>query len=173
MNILDKYNNTLEKPPTLQQANVIHSLLGAMRNFCVAVKTRDELLKHDILRIVSTYLKSDTLDIKWKALSILRLIIKSSTEKNGLDILFEDKTLGILEALVENPSDHMGIMGETSRLICYMPIAAKNEARIKSFCRFKLIKMISLQLKSEHLIMLNEALLALNVLVAIDYCMFL
>jgi hypothetical protein len=168
LSILNKYNN-LEKDPTLSQINVIHSLLGALRNFCVAVNTRDEILKHEVISIVLPFLKSDTLDVKFKALSIIRLLVKSSTDKTGLDLVFNDKTLGILEDLSENPSEHAGIMGETSRLICYMPVAAKTEIRIKNFCKFQLIKMITTQLKSEHLIMLNEALLALNVLVAIDY----
>lgn len=167
LKLLDKYH--LEKDHTLSQINVIHSLLGALRNFCVAVNTRDELLKHEIISIVIPFFKSDTLDIKFKALTIIRLLVKSCTDKTGLDLIFDDKTLDILEKLVENPSQHAGIMGEASRLICYMPIAAKNEMRIKSFCKFELIKSITNQLKSDHLIMLNEALLALNVLVAIDY----
>jgi hypothetical protein len=140
-----------------------------LRNFCVAVNTRDELLKHEIISIVIPFFKSDTLDIKFKALTIIRLLIKSCTDKTGLDLIFDDKTLEILEQLIANPSHHAGIMGEASRLISYMPIAAKNEMRIKSFCKFELIKSITNQLKSDHLIMLNEALLALNVLVAIDY----
>ena len=168
LKILQKYNQ-LVKDPTLQQINVIHSLLGALRNFCVAVGTRDELLKHDVISIVLPYIKSDTLDVKCKALSIIRLLIKGCTDKTGLDLLFEKNTLEILEILANNPTEHAGIMGETSRLLCYMPIAAKTEKRIKEFCTFKIISIIVGQLKSEYLIMLNEALLALNVLVTIDY----
>ena len=171
LNILQRYNQ-LDKDPSLQQINVIHSLLGAVRNFCVAVGTRDELLKHNVIAVVLPFVKSDTLDVKCKALSIIRLLIKACTDKTGLPLIFEEKTLELLETLANNPSEHMGVTGETSRLICYMPIAAKTEQRIKEFCRFKMIGTIANQLKSEYLIMLNEALLALNVLVTIDYSKF-
>jgi hypothetical protein len=168
LNILSQYNR-LETDPTLQQINVTHSLLGALRNFCVAKSAQEDILKHDCIRIVLPYLSNETLDIKCKALSIFRLLIKNCTEKTGLDLVFDAKTLEILQLLAETPSQHMGVNGEASRLICYMPIAAKTEKRVKDFCRFKLISMITNQLKSEYLIMLNEALLALNVLVTIDY----
>lgn len=87
--------------------------------------------------------------------------------------MFESKSLELVESVANNTYEHMGIVGESSRLVCYLPVAAKTEARIKEFCKFKLIGVVCKQLKTEHLIMLNEALLALNVLITIDYSKFM
>ena len=95
-------------------------------------------------------------------------MVKSSTENNGLDLIFEEKTL---EALEKIPSsyEHAGIIGESSRLICYLPVAAKYEKNYQKFSKFKFVDVICTQMESAHLIMINEGLIALNVLVTIDY----
>lgn len=159
-----------EQNPTLQQINLTHSLLGALRNFCVLASTRDEILKHGIIAHVLPFIEYENLDVKAKVLSIIRLLVKSCTDKTGLDLIFEDKNLKTLEKIVSDDSmDHHTVIGESSRLVCYLPIAAKSEKNISKMAKVKLAAVIVKQLKTEHLIMLNEALLALNVLVTISY----
>lgn len=119
--------------------------------------------------MVLEFLNFENLEVKWKALGILRLLVKSCTEKTGLAIVFDSKTLGLIEEICGKKEEHPGVVGESSRLVCYLPIAAKSEKYMKKFCEFKFIDIVCAQLKSEHLIMLNEALLALNVLTTIDY----
>jgi hypothetical protein len=133
------------------------------------VNTREDLLKTNIIEVALKYLDFDNLEVKFKALGIIRLLAKSCNETNGLQLVFEDSSLESIERLALNPQDHPGIAGESSRLACYLPLAAKSEKNILKFCSFSMTGVISLQLKSEHLIMVNEALLAINVLITIGY----
>lgn len=99
------------------------------------------------------------------------MLIKNCNDNLGLNNVFEDENLKLIEGIVDDQRtiDHAGVIGESSRLLCYLPIVAKTEARIKQLCKYKFINSICKLLKNEHLIMLNEALLALNVLVTISY----
>ncbi len=126
-----------------------------------------------MIELALKYLEYDNLEVKFKALGIIRLLIKSCNENNGLQLIFQDSALERIEKLALNPQDHPGIAGESSRLACYLPLAAKSETNILKFCSFSMAGVISLQLKSEHLIMVNEALLAVNVLVTIGYRKFI
>ena len=119
--------------------------------------------------MVHKYLAFNNLEVKFKALSIIRLLVKNCNEKNGLLVIFEESSLHEIEKIALNPQDHPGLVGESSRLVCYLPLAAKSEKNVARFCNYKMVGVISAQLKSEHLIMINEALMALNVLVAINY----
>lgn len=96
-------------------------------------------------------------------------MVKNCNSQNGLELIFDLKSLELFEKIANNPQDHPTLTGESSRLSCYLPIAAKSEVNIEKFCKFKFIPIICNQLGSEHPIMLNEALLALNVLVTINY----
>lgn len=130
---------------------------------------RNDLLKHNLIETVLPFCNYDNLEVKSKALSIIRLMVKNCNQTNGLDLIFEKKSFEIIERIATNPGDHPIIVGESSRLVCYLPIAAKSEINIEKICQHKFIPIICNQLSSEHLIMLNEALLALNVIVTISY----
>lgn len=130
---------------------------------------RSELLKCNLIETVLPFCDYENLEVKSKSLSIIRLMVKNCTQKTGLDLIFNAKTLETFEKIAVKPDDHPIIVGESSRLCCYLPIAAKSEANIEKFCQYKFIPVICNQLNSEHMIMLNEALLALNFLVTINY----
>ncbi|CAF0705142.1 unnamed protein product [Brachionus calyciflorus] len=166
--LLKKYNK-LGSKATLQQINVSHCLLSTLKNFCIAASSKEELLKHDVIEVVLEFLNFENLEVIWKAVSVIRLLVKSCNEKNGLSLIFTDNVLEKIEKISNNPQEHAGVAGESSRLCCYLPIAAKSERNIEKYCQFKFINIVCQQLKSEHLIMLNEASLAVNVLIAINY----
>ena len=111
----------------------------------------------------------ENLEVKWKAVSIIRLLVKSCTEKTGLGLIFNDEVLLKIETIANNTQEHPGLAGESSRLCCYLPIAAKSEKNLEKYCKFKFISVVCNQIASEHFIMLNEALLAINVLITINY----
>jgi hypothetical protein len=127
------------------------------------------LLKTNIIELALKYLQYDNLEVKFKALGIIRLLVRNCTEQTGLQLLFEDSALATIESLAFNPHEHPGIAGESSRLACYLPLAAKSEKNLLKFCARNMIPVISLQLKCSHFIMVNEALLAINVMITINY----
>jgi hypothetical protein len=182
--LLNHYNSVKQTNQNeeyqVSEVNAIHSLLGALRNFCVAIKTRSYLLESplNVIDCAFSFIDAQNLEIRYKSLSIIRLLAKScTTTSNGLTSLFNEMNLKKLFDIVKSSiilEMHKGVWGETSRLVCYLPIAAKSEANIRKLAQFNdnFIKTICEQLKSDHFIMINEALLALNVLIAIDYSKF-
>lgn len=169
--LLNKYQAMCEENQLvgLQHTNVIHSLIGAMRNFCVAKESRDVLLNHQVIELMLKLIQNQNLEVKFKALSVVRFLVKNCTEKTGLDLIFSHETLKMLEEVCLNPRDHLGIKGESTRIACYLPIVAKSERRLHEFCKYNFIDIVCHQLKSDYLILVNEALLALNVIIMIAY----
>lgn len=130
------------------------------------------MLKHEIIEVVVEFLDYENLEVLWKTLAIVRLLVKQCSDKNGLSLIFSNEILEKIEMVAKNPQDHPGVAGESSRLCCYLPIAAKSEKNLDQFCRFNLIPIICKQTVSDHQIMVNEAILALNVLASIAYSNF-
>ena len=175
----------LTSAPTQQQqqaANTVHSVLGALRNFCVSATVRTELLASCEKRLVATamrYVRHSNMDVKAKALSVLRLLVRSCSDKSGgaLDDVFSSSADGDFLATLEQVLDtkacveHPSVAGESSRLVCYLPVAAKSEKRMRLLGtgHVRLVHAVCSQLASEHWVMVNEALLALNVLTVVDY----
>lgn len=170
LNLLKSYHSVENQ--TLQHINLIHSFLGALRNFCVSQATRGDLLKQPLIETVLPFTNYENLEVKAKAISIIRLLIKSCTVETGLDLVFADNALSSLEKTALETSEHPGLIGESTRLVCYLPIAGKSEKNITKLGQYKFIEVIAKQLKCEHFIMVNEALLALNVLITINYGVF-
>ncbi len=133
------------------------------------MSTREEILSHNVIETVLNFLAYENLEVKFKALGIIRLLIKNCTEKNGLALIFENEFLERIEKIAKNPQDHPGVAGESSRLVCYLPLAAKSEKNILKFLNFQMLSVICDQVNNEHFIMINEALLALNVLITVNY----
>jgi hypothetical protein len=127
------------------------------------------LAKVNLLESVLPYLDYENIEVKFKCLGVIRILLKSFNETNGLNILFEEANLERFVSIANSPNEHAGIAGESTRLVCYLPIAAKSEKNILKLSKLNIINAINVNLKSDYLIMLNEALLAINVLVTIAY----
>ena len=157
-------NKFLYLKKTIKKKNKINIIKKKIANY------KKEVLKRDVIRVSLDYLsRTNNLEIKAKTLSIIRLLVKYCSEQTGLDLIFEEKSLDQIENAARNTFDHPIIAGESSRLVCYLPIAAKNEKRVEKMLKFKLVDIICNQLKSDHFIMVNEAVLALNLLVTVNY----
>lgn len=165
------------KTATLQQTNVSHSLLGSVRNFCVCQSAREPLVSIEP-RIVDIAVRfvvdSENYEILFKSLSILRFLIRTCSVRTGLEAVFADETLRRFEHIHATVEHHAGVRNELSRLLCLMPLASASRAENKHlFDRLgqhkTIVDIICNQLSSEHFIMLNEALIAINILVTVDY----
>lgn len=177
-NILLSYSN-LAKSATMQQINVAHSLLGSLRNFCVCQSGRETMLSIEprVIDIAMRFIvDSENYEILFKSLSIVRFLVRSCTLANGLETIFAETSLRRFEELSTTSlsvEHHAGVRNELSRLVCLLPLAGASRAEHKRLfdrlAQFKIVQIICGQLSSEHFIMLNEALIAVNVLVAVDY----
>jgi hypothetical protein len=151
-------------------------VLGALRNFCVSATVRHELLgscEKRLVSIAARYVHHANMEVKAKALSILRLIVRSCSDKSGaLDVVYDAAFLAYVEQTLNAKTcmEHPSVAGELTRFVCYLPVAAKNEQRMRAFCSHaRLTQAVCAQLACEHWVMVNEAVLALNVLTTIDY----
>ena len=99
---------------TLQHINMTHSFLGALRNFCVSPNSRSDVLKHDVIATIIPFIDYENLDVKAKALIIVRLLVKTCTENNGLELIFADKTLESIEKIsLDETTQHHTVIGKT------------------------------------------------------------
>lgn len=176
LSLLSNYSKSC-KTATLQEINVTHSLLGSLRNFCVCQSSRDELVESaELLPVVSTFLvDSDNYEIIMKCLTVLRFLIRTAARRGDIKSVYDEACLSRLDEIT-SIEQHVGVKNELSRLVCQLPLAAATKTEFKPlFDRLagysKLVELVVNQLASEHLIMINEALLALNVIVTVDYSM--
>ena len=71
--------------------------------------------------------------------------------------------------------EHAGVKGELSRLLCYLMLISIKYPKlslIENLTKFNAFDIIVNQLKSEHAIMINEALLSLNICANFSYGKF-
>ncbi len=82
----------------------------------------------------------------------------------------EDNLNNYIQTRLKN--DHAGVKGELSRLICYLLFLSIKYPKlnlIENLTKLNAFDIIIDQLKSEHSIMVNEALLSLNICVNFSY----
>jgi hypothetical protein len=79
-----------------------------------------------------------------------------------------------LESIVHTAAtiDHAGVKGESSRLLCYLVLVSIKYPKlslIENLTKLNAFDIVVGQLKSEHAIMVNEALLSLNICANFSY----
>lgn len=159
-----------------------HSLLGSLRNFCVCQSARETLLDSTIQpRLLDTVMRfvldSENFEVLFKAVSVVRFMVRVCAAHNEVEPVFAVASLRRIEELCA-VQPHAGVRNECSRLVCLLPLAAAGRAENKHlFDRLadglKLVHVMCDQMASEHFIMINEALLALSVLITVDYRKYL
>lgn len=176
LDLLSRYSQTVNTA-TMQHINVMHSLLGSLRNFCVCQAARNILADDDLtIPVVCKFLlDSDNYEILFKCACIIRFLVRTASAKASrrIEPILDEACLKRIDDLscVET---HVGVANEISRLVCQLPLAtASNRKLFDRLASFNFAKIVCKQLASEHLIMINEALLAVNALATIDYSKYI
>ncbi|XP_068088321.1 rap1 GTPase-GDP dissociation stimulator 1 isoform X5 [Hyperolius riggenbachi] len=144
---------------------VQHAALSALRNLAIPVVNKAKMLSAGVAEEVLKFLKSEMPPVQFKLLGTLRMLIDAQAE--AADQL--GKNTELVERLVEwcEAKDHAGVMGESNRLLSALIRHSKSKDVIRTIVESGGIKHLVTMATSEHVIMQNEALVALGLIAAL------
>ncbi|XP_053559431.1 rap1 GTPase-GDP dissociation stimulator 1 isoform X2 [Bombina bombina] len=145
---------------------VQHAALSALRNLAIPVVNKAKMLSAGVAEEVLKFLTSEMPPVQFKLLGTLRMLIDAQAE--AAEQLGKNPKL--VERLVEwcEAKDHAGVMGESNRLLSALIRHSKSKDVIRTIVASGGINHLVTMATSEHVIMQNEALVALGLIAALE-----
>lgn len=146
--------------------SVQHAGLSALRNLAIPASNKVRMLKDGVTERIKSLLRSDMPPVQFKLLGTLRMMVDGQEEA----ALLMGKDSGLLIRVKEwcEAKDHAGVRGEASRLLAALIRHSRSPEVVSSVAKADGIKHLISMATSEHVIMQNEALVALAIAAAID-----
>ncbi|XP_014322262.1 rap1 GTPase-GDP dissociation stimulator 1 isoform X2 [Myotis lucifugus] len=163
--IVEKLMDLLDRHVEDGNVTVQHAALSALRNLAIPVVNKAKMLSAGVTEAVLKFLKSEMPPVQFKLLGTLRMLIDAQEAAEQLG-----KNIKLVERLVEwcEAKDHAGVMGESNRLLSALIRHSKSKDVIKTIVQSGGIKHLVTMATSEHVIMQNEALVALALIAALE-----
>ncbi|KAM5159346.1 rap1 GTPase-GDP dissociation stimulator 1 isoform 5-T5 [Callospermophilus lateralis] len=164
--IVEKLMDLLDRHVEDGNVTVQHAALSALRNLAIPVVNKAKMLSAGVTETVLKFLKSEMPPVQFKLLGTLRMLIDAQAE--AAEQL--GRNVKLVERLVEwcEAKDHAGVMGESNRLLSALIRHSKSKDVIKAIVQSGGIKHLVTMATSEHVIMQNEALVALALIAALE-----
>uniref|UniRef100_Q04173-2 Isoform 2 of Rap1 GTPase-GDP dissociation stimulator 1 n=1 Tax=Bos taurus TaxID=9913 RepID=Q04173-2 len=164
--IVEKLMDLLDRHVEDGNVTVQHAALSCLRNLAIPVVNKAKMLSAGVTEAVLKFLKSEMPPVQFKLLGTLRMLIDAQAE--AAEQL--GKNVKLVERLVEwcEAKDHAGVMGESNRLLSALIRHSKSKDVIKTIVQSGGIKHLVTMATSEHVIMQNEALVALALIAALE-----
>ncbi|XP_031440524.1 rap1 GTPase-GDP dissociation stimulator 1 isoform X2 [Clupea harengus] len=164
--IVQKLLELLERHVEEGNVTVQHAALSALRNLAIPVVNKSKMLAAGVAEVVLKFLQSEMPPVQFKLLGTLRMLI--DTQADAADQLGSNSKL--VERLVEwcEAKDHAGVMGESNRLLSALIRHSKSKDVVRTVIQGSGVKHLVTMATSEHMIMQNEALVALGIIAALD-----
>ncbi|XP_058523011.1 rap1 GTPase-GDP dissociation stimulator 1 isoform X5 [Ochotona princeps] len=163
--IVEKLMDLLDRHVEDGNVTVQHAALSALRNLAIPVVNKAKMLSAGVTEAVLKFLKSEMPPVQFKLLGTLRMLIDAQEAAEQLG-----RNVKLVERLVEwcEARDHAGVMGESNRLLSALIRHSKSKDVIKTIVQSGGIKHLVTMATSEHVIMQNEALVALALIAALE-----
>ncbi|XP_070614081.1 rap1 GTPase-GDP dissociation stimulator 1 isoform X6 [Erythrolamprus reginae] len=164
--IVQKLMDLLDRHVEDGNVTVQHAALSALRNLAIPVVNKAKMLSAGVAEAVLKFLRSEMPPVQFKLLGTLRMLIDAQAE--AAEQL--GKNVKLVERLVEwcEAKDHAGVMGESNRLLSALIRHSKSKDVIRTIVQSGGIKHLVIMATSEHVIMQNEALVALALIAALE-----
>ncbi|XP_029863161.1 rap1 GTPase-GDP dissociation stimulator 1 isoform X3 [Aquila chrysaetos chrysaetos] len=164
--IVQKLMALLDRHVEDGNVTVQHAALSALRNLAIPVVNKAKMLSAGVAEAVLKFLRSEMPPVQFKLLGTLRMLIDAQAE--AAEQL--GKNVKLVERLVEwcEAKDHAGVMGESNRLLSALIRHSKSKDVIRTIVQSGGIKHLVTMATSEHVIMQNEALVALALIAALE-----
>uniref|UniRef100_A0A8V0XPB8 Rap1 GTPase-GDP dissociation stimulator 1 n=1 Tax=Gallus gallus TaxID=9031 RepID=A0A8V0XPB8_CHICK len=183
--IVQKLMDLLDRHVEDGNVTVQHAALSALRNLAIPVVNKAKMLSAGVAEAVLKFLRSEMPPVQFKLLGTLRMLIDAQAE--AAEQL--GKNAKLVERLVEwcEAKDHAGVMGESNRLLSALIRHSKSKPPgpaspseapglnthwnydvIRTIVQSGGIKHLVTMATSEHVIMQNEALVALALIAALE-----
>ncbi|KAM9848081.1 rap1 GTPase-GDP dissociation stimulator 1 [Aulostomus maculatus] len=146
--------------------SVQHAGLSALRNLAIPVTNKVRMLDDGVTERIKSLLRSDMPPVQFKLLGTLRMMVDGQEE--AALVLGRDGML--LSRVIEwcDAKDHAGVRGEASRLLAALIRHSHSPEVVRAVTQADGIQHLISMATSEHVIMQNEALVALAIASAID-----
>ncbi|XP_043828690.1 rap1 GTPase-GDP dissociation stimulator 1 isoform X3 [Dromiciops gliroides] len=163
--IVQKLMELLDRHVEDGNVTVQHAALSALRNLAIPVVNKAKMLSAGVAEAVLKFLKSEMPPVQFKLLGTLRMLIDAQEAAEQLG-----KNVKLVQRLVEwcEAKDHAGVMGESNRLLSALIRHSKSKDVIKTIVENGGVKHLVTMATSEHVIMQNEALVALALIAALE-----
>uniref|UniRef100_A0A9J7Z848 Rap1 GTPase-GDP dissociation stimulator 1 n=1 Tax=Cyprinus carpio carpio TaxID=630221 RepID=A0A9J7Z848_CYPCA len=164
--IVQKLLELLDRHVEEGNVTVQHAALSALRNLAIPVVNKSKMLLAGVSDVVLKFLKSEMPPVQFKLLGTLRMLI--DTQADAAEQLGTNAKL--VERLVEwcDAKDHAGVMGESNRLLSALIRHSKSKDVVQTVIQGGGVKHLVTMATSEHMIMQNEALVALGLIAALN-----
>ncbi|XP_071759830.1 rap1 GTPase-GDP dissociation stimulator 1-B [Centroberyx gerrardi] len=145
--------------------SVQHAGLSALRNLAIPATNKVRMLEDGVTERIKTLLRSDMPPVQFKLLGTLRMMVDGQEE--AASVLGKDAVL--LARVMEwcEAKDHAGVRGEANRLLAALIRHSHNPEVIHAVTKADGVRHLISMATSEHVIMQNEALVALAIASAI------
>ncbi|XP_073763661.1 rap1 GTPase-GDP dissociation stimulator 1 isoform X3 [Danio rerio] len=163
--IVQKLLELLDRHVEEGNVTVQHAALSALRNLAIPVVNKSKMLLAGVSDVVLKFLKSEMPPVQFKLLGTLRMLIDTqadAAEQLGTNVKLVERLVEWCEA-----KDHAGVMGESNRLLSALIRHSKSKEVVRTVIQGGGVKHLVLMATSEHMIMQNEALVALGLIAAL------
>lgn len=146
--------------------SVQHAGLSALRNLAIPGSNKVRMLQDGVTERIKGLLRSDMPPVQFKLLGTLRMMVDGQEDAAllmGRDSVLLSRVMEWCEA-----KDHAGVRGEASRLLAALIRHSRNPEVVRAVARADGIQHLISMATSEHVIMQNEALVAMAIAAAID-----
>ncbi|XP_064193721.1 rap1 GTPase-GDP dissociation stimulator 1-like isoform X2 [Anguilla rostrata] len=164
--IVQKLLDLLERHTQEGNVTVQHATLSALRNLAIPVVNKWKMLSAGVADVVLKFLSSEMPPVQFKLLGTLRMLIDTqaeAAEQLGTNVKLVDRLVEWCEA-----KDHAGVMGESNRLLSALIRHSQSKDVVQAVILGGGVKHMVTMATSEHVIMQNEALVALGLIAALD-----
>nr|XP_006129978.1 rap1 GTPase-GDP dissociation stimulator 1-like [Pelodiscus sinensis] len=146
--------------------SVQHAALSALRNLAIPVANKVQMLEEGVAERIQMLLRSEMAPVQFKLLGTLRMLIDGqadTAEMLGQDPLLLNRLVQWCEA-----QEHAGVRGEANRLLASLLRHSRSQEVVKAIQQAQGVKHLVSMTTSEHVIMQNEALIALAIASAVN-----
>ncbi|XP_058841111.1 rap1 GTPase-GDP dissociation stimulator 1-B-like isoform X2 [Acipenser ruthenus] len=156
----------LERHVDEGDVSVQHAALSALRNLAIPVVNKVRMLQDGVSERIRKLLRSDMPPVQFKLLGTLRMMVDGQEE--AASVLGQDEVL--LSRVMQwcNARDHAGVRGEANRLLAALIRHSRAPEVVKAVTRVEGMQHLITMATNEHVIMQNEALVALAIASTID-----
>uniref|UniRef100_A0A3Q2FQH3 Si:dkey-191g9.5 n=1 Tax=Cyprinodon variegatus TaxID=28743 RepID=A0A3Q2FQH3_CYPVA len=156
----------LEKHVDEGDVSVQHAGLSALRNLAIPATNKVRMLEDGVTERIKALLRTDMPPVQFKLLGTLRMMVdgqEGAALKLGRDAVLLARIMEWCEA-----KDHAGVRGEASRLLAALIRHSRSPEVVRAVAGADGVRHLIAMATSEHVIMQNEALVALAIASAID-----
>ncbi|XP_071132515.1 rap1 GTPase-GDP dissociation stimulator 1-B-like isoform X2 [Mytilus edulis] len=159
--VLDKLLSVLKNSDE-EQITLRHAILSALRNLAIPVSNKQLLVQCGVLEAVMILTSSNVMAVIFKLLGVLRMLVdgqESVALQLGNNRDFLNKLVKWCEC-----DEHAGVQGEASRMLTWLIKNGRSTELMRNIVREDGVLPLVTMVASEHIVMQNEALMALTLI---------